>query len=111
MVTLCLAGPEAEKAFCGPITDDSDRADYEMAYEMARRYLAQQLEPLRAAAELVRYRDAAQRLVRSPWAQARIGQIANGLLQRGTLSTEEIIELCDYSYGAPPRASNSGLRF
>ena len=31
IVTLCLAGPEAEKEFCGPITDGSDRVDYEMA--------------------------------------------------------------------------------
>ncbi len=52
LVTLCLAGPEAEEEFCGPINDDSDRADY----EMARGYLARQFEPLRAAAELVRCR-------------------------------------------------------
>jgi hypothetical protein len=31
IVTLCLAGPEAEKEFCGPITDGGDRIDYEMA--------------------------------------------------------------------------------
>jgi hypothetical protein len=27
----CLAGPVGEQAFCGPITDGSDQADYEMA--------------------------------------------------------------------------------
>jgi hypothetical protein len=54
IVTLCLAGPEAEKEFCGPANDGSDRVDYEMAYE----YLARQLNPLQIGAELVRYRRA-----------------------------------------------------
>jgi hypothetical protein len=46
--------------------DGSDR----VAYEMARQYLARCVaNPLRVAAELARYRDAAQRLVRSAWAQ------------------------------------------
>jgi hypothetical protein len=40
MVTLCPAGPEAEREFCGPINDGSDRVDYEMAREyLARRVL------------------------------------------------------------------------
>ena len=59
LVTLCLAGPEAEREFCGPITDNSDRVDYQMACE----YLARQLNPLQIGAEFSRYRDAAQRLV------------------------------------------------
>ncbi len=88
-MTLCLAGPEVEREFCGPITDDSDRADY----QMARDYLARQLNPLHAAAALARYREAAQRLVRSPWAQARIRLIADALLRHGTLSAEQIFEL------------------
>jgi hypothetical protein len=89
MVTLCLAGPEAEREFCGSISDDSDRADY----EMARDYLARQLNPLQVGAELMRCRDAAQRLVRSPWAQHRIVAIADALLQRGTLSSDEIHQI------------------
>jgi hypothetical protein len=36
MVTLCLAGPEAERKFRCSINDGSDRVDY----EMAREYLA-----------------------------------------------------------------------
>ncbi len=88
MVTLCLAGPEAEKEFCGPITDNSDRVDY----EMAREYLARQLNPLQVGAELVRYRDAAQRLVRSPWARQRIRLLADALLRHGTLTGEQIFE-------------------
>jgi hypothetical protein len=90
MVTLCLAGPEAEKQFCGPITDNGDRIDY----EMARDYLARHVpNPLQAAAELVRFRDAAQRLVRSPWAQARIRLLADALLRCGALSGEEIHQI------------------
>jgi hypothetical protein len=46
--------------------------------------------PLQAAADLVRFRDAAQRLVRSTWAQARIRLLADALLRCGTLSGEEI---------------------
>jgi hypothetical protein len=66
MVTLCLAGPEAERKFCCSINEGSDRIDYRMAYE----YLARQLNPVQIGAELTRYRDAAQRLVRSPWGTA-----------------------------------------
>jgi hypothetical protein len=86
MVTLCLAGPEAEKEFCGPISDDSDRVDYQMAYE----YLARQLNPLQVGAEFLRYRDAAQRLVRSAWARHRIRLLADALLRHGTLTVEQI---------------------
>jgi hypothetical protein len=52
-------GPEAEREFCGPINDGSDRVDY----EMARQYLARCVaNPLPVAAELARYRDAARGL-------------------------------------------------
>jgi len=90
MATLCLAGPGAEKEFCGPIDDGSDRVDYEMARDYLSRHVANLLH---AAAALARYRDAAQRLVRSPWAQQRIVAIADALLQRGTLSSEEIHQI------------------
>ena len=89
MVTLCLAGLEAERKFCCSINDGSDRVDYRTAYE----YLARQLNPLQIGAELTRYRDAAQRLVRSPWAQHRIRVLADALLRQGTLSGEQIFEL------------------
>jgi hypothetical protein len=81
-----LAGPEAEREYCGPITDNSDRVDYQMAYE----YLARQLIPLQVGTEFTRCRDAAQRLVCSPWAQRRIVAIADALLRHGTLTGEQI---------------------
>ena len=57
-----------------------------MAYE----YLARQLNPLQVGGELVRYRDAAQRLVRSAWARHRIRLLADALLRHGTLTGEQI---------------------
>jgi hypothetical protein len=90
LTTLCFAGIAAEEMFCGPITDGGDLADY----AKAREYLARSIpNPLRAAAELARARESAQRLVRSQWAQARIAKLAEALLARGTLSGEEIFEL------------------
>ena len=48
MLTLCLAGPEAEGKFCCSINDGSDRVDY----EMAREYLARRVaNPLQAVAK------------------------------------------------------------
>jgi hypothetical protein len=41
----------------------------------------------------VRYRDAAQLLIRSPWAQHRIRLLADALLRHGTLTGEQIFEL------------------
>jgi hypothetical protein len=62
-VTLCLAGPEAEREYCGPINDGSDRVDY----ATARDYLAHHVSnPLQAAAELARFRAAAQRVGAAP---------------------------------------------
>ena len=47
---MCLSGPAAEELFCGPITDDGDRVDY----EMARHYLADRFDRLRVEAEITR---------------------------------------------------------
>jgi len=57
---MCLSGPAAEELFCGPITDDGDRVDY----EMARHHLADRFDRLRVEAEITR-RAAARRLVRT----------------------------------------------
>jgi hypothetical protein len=88
-VTLCLSGPAAEQLFCGPIEDGSDQANY----EMARRHLSQQFNPLHVGAEFARLKDAARRLVRTPWAEQRIRLLAAALLRCGTLSAEEIFEV------------------
>jgi hypothetical protein len=72
-----------------PIADDYDGGDYG-DYAMAREYLAPHFDPLQAAIELARCRAAAERLVRSAWAQQRIRLLADALLHCGTLSGEEI---------------------
>jgi len=63
MVTLCLAGPKAEREFCGPINDGSDRVDYAMAREYLARRIANPLQPV---AKLARFRAAAQRVGAAP---------------------------------------------
>jgi hypothetical protein len=85
MCTLCL-WPAAEELFIGPITDGSDQTDY----EMARHYQSPRYDLLQIESELVRLRDAADRLVRTPFVQDRIRLIAAALLERGSLSGAEI---------------------
>jgi hypothetical protein len=84
---MCLAGAAAEEFFCGRIDDHSDRTKIAMAKD----YLARAgYDLLQIGFQLNHYRDAAQRLVRTPWARHRIRLIAAALLQHGTLSGEEI---------------------
>jgi hypothetical protein len=90
IAVVCLSGPASEIAYVGPITDNSDDVDY----AMARRYLAEDgADPVLIGIEIGRLRDAADRLVRTPWAQARIRLISNALLTCGSLSGEEIARL------------------
>jgi hypothetical protein len=59
LVTMCLSGPIGEQYFCGPISDGSDRVDY----EMARAYLARDHHSrFEIEAEIARFRNAADRL-------------------------------------------------
>jgi hypothetical protein len=90
MVVLCLSGPAAEELCCGPIDDGGDEPDLRMAREHLSRAIA---DPLRAAAELARCRDSAQRLVSSAWAQQRIRVLADALLRHGSLHAQQIYEL------------------
>jgi hypothetical protein len=91
MCVLCLCGPASERFFCGPINDGSDQIDY----EMARHYLSRQFAPLRLGIEIARLRDAAERLVRTPWAQHRIESIDDALLEHGTLSGADLDAISD----------------
>ena len=86
IVQICLAGPESEILFCGAICDGADHGDY----AMAREYLAPHFDPLQIGGQLARHREAAQRLVRTVWAQQRIRLLADALLRHGTLRGEEI---------------------
>jgi hypothetical protein len=84
MCILCLSGPAAEEYLVGPITDDSDHIDI----EMARGYLARRFDVVQIGVELGRARTAARRLVRDQ--QQRIRLIATALLERGTMTGEDI---------------------
>jgi hypothetical protein len=57
---------------------------------MARGYLSQRFDPLTVGAEIVRLRDATDRLVRTEWAQHRIRAVAAALLRHVTLTGDEI---------------------
>jgi hypothetical protein len=62
---------------------------------MARSYLARYCDPVLIGAGLTQGRDAAERLVRTPWALDRIRLIAGALLLKcgGTLSGDAIAGL------------------
>jgi hypothetical protein len=89
LVVMCLCGPEAERMAFGSIEPGTDATDL----AMAQRYLAQRLEPVQIAAEMMRLRGSAERLVRTEWARRRIAMIADALLARGTLSGTDIAAL------------------
>ncbi len=84
-----MAGPAAEELVCGPISDGGDGEDI----AMARRCLLRRFTKLEVAREMVRMGEAARRLVRTPWAEVRVRAIADALVERGTLTAEEIYEL------------------
>jgi hypothetical protein len=86
MVTMALCGPAAERCYVGPICDSSDQTDI----AMARRYLARQLHPVQIGAALARLENAADSLVKTPWARDRIQLISAALLKYGALSGDEI---------------------
>jgi len=66
----------------------------ESTLQMAKNYLARAgFDPLRIGVEFSRHRDAAERLVRTEWAQQRIRVIGAALLRHGTLSGEAICGL------------------
>ena len=86
---LCLAGPASEEYFCGKIDDGSDQTDI----ATVRKYLSRQYDALQIRFQFDRLRDAADKLVRTEWAQDRIRKIADALLDRGSLTSEDIAAL------------------
>ena len=86
MVTLCLSGPSAEELFFGSIEMAVIKATMRWRASTCRVILIRS----HAAAELARYRDAAQRLVCSAWAMRHIRLLAGALMQHDTLTGEEI---------------------
>ena len=92
LTTLCLAGIAAEEYFFGaPIPDP---AAIQQDLNMARQCVSRSIpNPLQAAIELARCKVAAERLVRSQFAQERIAVLADALLRVGSLNSEQIYEL------------------
>ena len=91
LVTLCLAGPEAELEFCGPITDNSDRVDYHWPASIWHD------NSIRCRSEPNSRATATPRSVssRSPYARRRISVLADALLRHGTLIGEEICSVLE----------------
>jgi hypothetical protein len=86
IVTLCMAGSEAERAFFGSIPEGIDATDRRMAREyLSRRFTLSEIE-----APLSHCRDAAARLVRSRWGQRHVEVIAEALLTCGELTGDEV---------------------
>jgi hypothetical protein len=99
---LCGSEPRGARRptgayFCGSIEDGADHIDI----DMARQHLARRYDQLRIAAEMVRLRGSAERLVRTEWARRRIAMIADALLQQGILSGSDI----DALPGPAPKAT------
>jgi hypothetical protein len=61
LAVMCLSGAAAEELICGPISDDGDRVDQ----QMARRYLRERYSEAQLALQLERMQLAAERLVAS----------------------------------------------
>jgi hypothetical protein len=90
MGKACVCWPcpaqQPKNTFAARVNDGSGEVDY----DMAREYLAPHFDALRIEAEIVRYRAAADRLVRADWAQHRIQLVAAALVKRGSLSGDDI---------------------
>ncbi len=87
LVVICLSGAAAVQHFFGNVTPDSDHGDI----AQARQLLSRRYNELEIGLQLSRYRSAAERLVRTE--QARIKTIAELLIERGSLTGEQIAML------------------
>jgi ATP-dependent Zn protease len=87
LAIVCLSGPAAEALFFGSIDDGSDETDQ----LMARDYLRSYYRDAEIACQMLRMQRAAERLVSS--SRREIEPIAAALMQRGTLTGAEVIDL------------------
>jgi ATP-dependent Zn protease len=86
---ICLSGPEAEKLFCGPITDHGDHVDI----AMAKNFISDGWPEVMRGYQLSRLRDAAASLVATLWAREGILQLADALLREQTIDALRIYDL------------------
>jgi hypothetical protein len=89
LLTLCLAGPECERLHCGALDDGGDTLDIDAAF----RHLRHELSPLEVLGEYSRARNAAAALVATPWARRCTVRLVQALVERGTLSGEDLYSL------------------
>jgi ATP-dependent Zn protease len=87
LIIVCLAGPSAETLFFGPADDGGDRINI----DMARRYLCGCFADNQIELQMLRMSQAAERLVTS--SRREIEAIAAALMQRGTLTGAEVVDL------------------
>jgi hypothetical protein len=89
-LTVCFSGGAAERLHigggfneCGEIED----------YRMAHRFLCGRFPRIEVGLRVDTARAAAERLIATPWARARVPVIARALHERGTLSGEDVYGL------------------
>ena len=86
---IALAGPAAEELFVGPITDHGDFLDL----SMVKSYLEQGYPQFQRGYQLARLESAAENLVSTDWARARIKRLADALMKQTSLDADEIYSL------------------
>jgi hypothetical protein len=89
LLTLCLAGPACERLHLGAVDDGGDALDLRTAF----RHLRRQFGPLQVLSQYGRARDSAERLVSTPWARRTVPRLVRALVERGTLSGEDLYSL------------------
>jgi hypothetical protein len=89
LLTLICAGPECERLHVGAVDDGGDIFDIRAAL----RHLRRSLSPLEVLGAYSRARDSAGALVATPWARRTAPRLVRALVERGTLSGEDIAAL------------------
>jgi hypothetical protein len=87
---VCFAGGAAERLHIGG--GFNERGEIE-DYRMAHRFLCEYYPRIEVGLRIDTARVAAERLIKTAWARARVPVIAQALDARGTLSGEEVYSL------------------